>query len=162
MLPVLAPFAVQSGQGTTLQTPTGDSVTIKADGRTTNGSLTVAEFVISPNQGPALHTHLADDEVWYVLEGDFRFKAGHAMFRAATGGMAFGPRGTPHCFQNIADAPGRLLVITTPSGMEHFFDEFAQLLPPPVDPDTVAALARAHGYEFVGPPLQISDPLPTR
>jgi len=162
MLPAIPPFAVQSGEGKVLPTPTGDSVTIKADSRTTNGSLTVAEFVISPHQGPALHTHLSEDEVWYVLEGDFRFKAGDAMFRASPGGLAFGPRGTPHCFQNITDMPGRLLVITTPSGMEHFFEEFAQLLPTPVDPDTVAALAQAHGYEFVGPPLQISDPLPTR
>jgi hypothetical protein len=48
--------------------------------------------------------------------------------------MAFGPRGTPHCFQNIGDNPGRLLVITTPSGLERFFEQFAALLPGPVSP----------------------------
>jgi mannose-6-phosphate isomerase-like protein (cupin superfamily) len=155
----IPPFAVQPGEGKVLPTPTGDSVTIKADNQATNGSLTVAEFLISPNQGPALHTHLREDEVWYVLEGEFRFKAGNAIFHASTGGLAFGPRGTPHCFQNIADVPGRLLVITTPSGMERFFEEFAELLPTPPDPDTVAALGRANGYEFIGPPLRISHPL---
>ena len=36
------------------------------------------------------------------------------MFRASTGGMAFGPRGLPHAFQNVGVALGRLLVITTP------------------------------------------------
>ena len=56
------------------------------------------------------------------------------MLRASTGGMAFGPRGTPHCFQNIGDASGRLLVITTPSGLERFFEQSAELLPGPLDP----------------------------
>lgn len=64
----------------------------------TNGSLTVMEVLTGPKQGPALHTHLREDELWYVIEGDFRLKAGDAMFQVSTGGMAFGPRGTPRCF----------------------------------------------------------------
>ena len=154
----LEPFAVQSGEGRLLQTPTGDSVCIKSDTRNTHGSLTVLEFVISPSNGPALHTHLREDEVWYVLEGDFRFKAGEAMFRVAQGGMAFGPRGTPHTFQNIGEVPGRLLVITSPSGAERLFEEYNALLPGPVDPETLNSLARGSWVEFVGPPLSISDP----
>jgi mannose-6-phosphate isomerase-like protein (cupin superfamily) len=152
-------FAVQPGEGTALQTPTGDVVTIKAATEQTNGSLTVLELVISPRQGPALHTHLREDELWYVIEGDFRFKAGDAMLRASTGGIAFGPRGTPHCFQNIGDTPGRLLVITTPSGLERFFEQFAELLPGPVGPEAVTAVGHANWVEFVGPPAAVSDPL---
>jgi mannose-6-phosphate isomerase-like protein (cupin superfamily) len=153
------PFAVQSGEGTALTTPTGDSVIVKADTGNTNGSLTVLEFVIGPSQGPALHTHLREDELWYVIEGDFRFKAGNTMLRASTGGMAFGPRGAPHCFQNIGDSPGRLLVITTPSGLERFFEQFASLLPGPLDPEKLAAVGHANWVEFVGPPVAVSDPL---
>jgi mannose-6-phosphate isomerase-like protein (cupin superfamily) len=112
-----SPFSLVT-EGTVLETPTGDVVTIKAATRQTNGSLTVLELVIGPGKGPALHTHLREDELWYVLDGDFRFKAGDAMLRMPAGGMAFGPRGTPHAFQNIGETPGRLLVITTPSGLE--------------------------------------------
>ena len=114
----IPPFAVQAGEGIVLETPTGGTAIIKADTRQTNGSLTVIELIIGPKQGPALHTHHRDDELWIVLEGDFRFKTGGATLRASTGGMAFGPRGTPHAFQNVGDAPGRLLVVTTPSGLE--------------------------------------------
>jgi mannose-6-phosphate isomerase-like protein (cupin superfamily) len=153
-----APFAVQSGAGTVLKTPTGDSVTVKADTSKTNGSLTVLEFLIGPNEGPALHTHLREDELWYVIEGNFRFKAGDALLRASTGGMAFGPRNTPHCFQNIGDTPGRLLVITTPSGLERFFEQFAELLPGPIGPEKLAAVGHANWVEFVGQPLAVSDP----
>lgn len=154
-----APFAVQSGEGTALETPTGDVVTIKAATRQTNGSLTVMELVIGPKKGPALHTHLREDELWYVLDGDFRFKAGGTMLRVSTGGMAFGPRGTPHAFQNIGETPGRLLVITTPSGVERFFEEFAALLPGPAGPEALAAVGHANWVEFTGPPVGVSDPL---
>jgi mannose-6-phosphate isomerase-like protein (cupin superfamily) len=155
----VSPFAIQAGEGRVVETPTGDTVTVKADTRTTNGSLTVLEFVIGPKQGPALHTHLRDDELWYVIEGEFRFKTGDAILQASTGGMAFGPRGTPHCFQNIGDTPGRLLVITTPSGLERFFEQFAEMLPGPGVPEKLAAVGRANWIEFVGPPVGVSDPL---
>ena len=154
-----SPFAVQSGEGKALETPTGDSATVLAGTRATNGSLTVIEFRIAPKAGPALHTHLREDELWYVIEGEFRFKAGGALFRASTGGMAFGPRGTPHCFQNIGDSTGRLLVITTPSGLERFFEQFAEEAAGPVDPERLAAIGRENGVEFVGPPVGVSDPL---
>jgi mannose-6-phosphate isomerase-like protein (cupin superfamily) len=150
---------VQSGEGRTVKTPTGDLVTVKADTAGTNGSLTVLEFLIGPKQGPPRHIHLREDELWYVIDGDFRFKAGDAIFQASTGGMAFGPRGVPHAFQNVGDTPGRLLVVTTPSGLERFFEQFAESLPGPVDPDLLSTVGHANWVEFVGPPVGVSDPL---
>jgi mannose-6-phosphate isomerase-like protein (cupin superfamily) len=151
-------FAVQPGDGPTLSTPIGGEVTIKADTAATNGSMTIMEFAIGSMSGPPLHTHLREDELWYVLEGEFRFKAGDAMLRASAGGMAFGPRGVPHWFQNIGDAPGRLLVITTPSGLERFFQQWADL-PEPVDPQAIHAIGQANWIDFIGPPGAVSDPL---
>jgi mannose-6-phosphate isomerase-like protein (cupin superfamily) len=153
-----APFAVQPGEGPVLETPTGDAITVKADTKSTNGSLTVLELLVAPGSGPARHIHVREDEVWWVLEGEFRFKAGDTMLRASTGGMAFGPRGVPHNFQNIGDAAGRLLIITSPSGVERFFEQFAALAGP-VDAEALAAVGHANWIEFIGPPLAISDPL---
>ncbi len=153
----IRPFAVQRSEGVKLRTPTAGHVIVKAGTTQTNGSLTVLEFLIPPKDGPAVHSHLREDEVWYVVEGDFRFKVGDAMLRASEGGMAFGPRGLPHAFQNVGDALGRLLVITTPSGLERFFEESADLARP-VDPEEVAAIGHANWMEFSGPPLAVSDP----
>ena len=83
-------------EGVTLKNPTAGHVIVRANTSQTNASLTVLEFLVPPNDGPAVHAHLREDEVWYVIEGDFRFKAGEEMFRVSTGGMAFGPRGLPH------------------------------------------------------------------
>jgi mannose-6-phosphate isomerase-like protein (cupin superfamily) len=153
------PFAIQNGEGTALTTPTGDTITVKAGTQATNGSLSIFDLVVAPGSGPALHIHTRDDEVWYVLDGEFRFKSGGVMLSASTGGMAFGPRGMPHCFQNIGDTAGRLLVITTPSGSERFFEQVAELLPGPVDAQTLAAVGHANWIKFIGPPLAVSDPL---
>lgn len=81
------------------------------------------------------------------------------MFWVSKGGLAFGPRGTPHAFQNVGDAAGRLLVITSPSGAERLFEDFAGLLPGPVSPEMLDAVARANWVDFVGPQLKVSDPL---
>jgi len=155
----IAPFAVLADEGTPLETPTADSIYIKAHTGNTNGSLTAMELVISPKSGPALHTHLREDELWYVLDGDFRFKMGDELFRVSKGGLAFGPRGTPHNFQNVGETPGRLFVVTTPSGVERFFEQFAELLPGPVEPEVLSAVGLTNWVEFVGPPLGVSDPL---
>jgi mannose-6-phosphate isomerase-like protein (cupin superfamily) len=156
-----APFAVQADEGTTLRTPTRSRVIEKVHTRESNGSMTVLEFWVPPNDGPALHTHLREDELWYVVEGEFRFKAGDAMLHASTGGLAFGPRGLAHAFQNVGDEPGRLLVVTTPSGLERFFQQFTDQFPDtggPVERELFAAVAEANWMEFVGPPLSVSDP----
>lgn len=152
------PFAVQAGEGTRWWTPTGEGI-LKADTAMTNGSMSVLQLEIRPMEGPGLHAHDREDELWYVLEGEFRFKAGGVMLHASTGGMAFGPRGTPHCFQNIGETSGRLLIVTSPSGVERFFEDLAELAPGPVGPEAFAAVGQPHGVEFVGPPLQVSDPL---
>jgi mannose-6-phosphate isomerase-like protein (cupin superfamily) len=141
-----------------LPTPTGDTAVVKADTARTNGSLTVIELVVAPKHGPGLHIHRREDELWYVIDGEFRFKAGDEILWASPGGMAFGPRGTPHCFQNIGDETGRLLVITTPSGLERFFEEFAQLTRDGAM-DHLAPVAHRSWIDFVGPPVAESDPI---
>lgn len=105
----------------------------------------------------AIHTR--DDELWYALQGEFRFKAGGRMFAAASGDLVFGPRGKPHASQNVTNAPGRLLVITTPAGLEGFFEDFSKSALGSVDAQALADIGHACGVNFVGQPLSISDPL---
>jgi hypothetical protein len=50
-------------------------------------------------------------------------------------------------------------VMFTPSGMEKFFEQLADLPPGPVDPETYRALARNCWMDVVGEPLAVSHPL---
>lgn len=151
---------VRPGEGPTIQGPAGGPLTFKVHGSESDGSLTVFENVIAPGDGPPLHTHEAQDESWYVLEGELRFKLGDTMQAAPAGSFVFVPRGTVHAFQNVGRAPARILVIFTPAGMEPFFERFAELpAGRPIDPGVFARLGSEVGMEVVGPPLSASDPL---
>jgi quercetin dioxygenase-like cupin family protein len=151
------PVIAGPGEGARIEGPVGGPLTFKARGEQTGGALSAFENVIPPGQGPPLHTHLNEDESWYVLDGSLRFKLGSELRAAPTGSFVFVPRGTPHCFQNIGSGPATILVIFTPAGMERFFDRFAQLQAP--DPGAFSRIGEPLGMNVVGPPLAQSDPL---
>jgi quercetin dioxygenase-like cupin family protein len=146
------PFAVGPGEGATIEGPAGGPLTFKARGERTGGSLTAFENVIAPGEGPPLHTHAGEDEAWYMLAGTLRFRLGDDEAEAPAGTFVFVPRGTPHCFTNAGDEPARILVLFTPSGMERFFDRFADL--EAFDPAAFAEIGAGVGMAVVGPPLQ--------
>jgi len=152
-------FVVLPGEGTEIRGPVGGPTLIKAGTDQTNGSFTFIENVIPSLQGPPLHVHRREDEMWYVLDGLFRFRADDEMFQAPAGSFVFVPRGTRHCFQNVSDATARILVMFTPSGMERFFEEHATLPAGPVDPDAYREISRRNWMDVAGPPLAVSDPL---
>jgi glyoxylate utilization-related uncharacterized protein len=119
--------------------------------------LTVFENAIAPGEGPPLHTHANEDEAWYVLEGDLRFRLDAEIRAAPAGSFVFVPRGTLHCFQNVGAVPARILVMFTPAGMERFFDRFAAVSDGADAPDAFRTIGREVGMEVLGPPLAKSD-----
>jgi quercetin dioxygenase-like cupin family protein len=99
----------------------GDTLTFKATANTTGGALTAIECEAAPGGGPPPHIHDNEDEAFYVLEGEFEILLGDELVQAGPGDFAFVPRGTVHRFANIGDAPGRILILFTPGGLEGFF-----------------------------------------
>jgi len=152
------PFVVATREGLTIQGPAGGPLTFKARAEQTDAALTLFENVIAPGDGPPFHTHAGEDESWYVLEGELRFRLGNDVATAAAGSFVFVPRGTPHCFQNVGAQPARIIVIFTPSGMERFFDRFAALPAGPVDPDAFRSIGADVGMDVVGPPMAVTHP----
>lgn len=140
-------------EGTPFILPTKGHGLVKLDATATDGGLSAFELVLEPGEGPGEHVHTREHELWYVLEGEFRFLLGEQLVRQPAGGLAFGPRGLSHTFQNIGSTRGRLLVITAQAGLESFFLEYDRLASGPYDRDALAAAAEAGGIEFTGPPL---------
>ena len=152
------PVVLGKGEGTTIEGPAGGPLTFKLRGAQTEGALTAFENVIAPGDGPPLHTHEREGESWYVIEGSLRFKLDGELRRASAGSFVYVPPGVPHCFQNVGDAPARILVLFAPAGMEAFFDRFSTLPSGTADPEVFASLGRDVGMNVVGPPLAVSDP----
>lgn len=99
----------------------GDTMTLKATGETTGGSLVVLENLTAPGGGPPPHLHEVEDEFWYVLDGRFEIVVADEVHTLGPGGFAFAPAGTVHHFRNVSDTPARVLVGFTPGGIEGFF-----------------------------------------
>jgi quercetin dioxygenase-like cupin family protein len=155
------PFALGPRAGVTIQGPAGGPLTFKARGAQTGGALTVLENVVAPGDGPPLHAHAEEDEMWVVLEGALVFRLGGALRSAPEGSFVFVPRGTPHCFRNAGDRPARILVAFTPAGMEGFFERFAALPGDADVPRAFRSIGREVGMEVLGGPLG-TDASPAR
>ena len=159
MISSAKPFVVSADDGESFRSPVGGPMTIKARAETTGGSFATLENVVPPREGPPLHRHGREDEMYFILDGRLRFKLGDTIHDAPTGAFVFIPRLTPHCFQNTGDAPARILVMFTPAGMERFFEQQADLAAGPMDTDAHRALAQQAAMEILGPPLAVSDPI---
>ena len=137
----------------------GERVTFKLTSADTGGRFCMVEVSSPPGGGPPPHTHLREDELFYVLEGEYEFWVGDRSERLGPGSTVFVPKGTCHTYKNIGWGPGRLLDLHTPGGFEAFFEEAGVEAqsghadrPPDLrmDPARILSLIRRHGMEVAG------------
>ena len=118
----------------------------------------------SHGDSPPLHVHQTEDEIFHVLEGELRVRPGDAEVRIGAGETILAPKGVPHTYRVESPAGARWLVITRRGDFERFVRALsrpaerpelpaAQGPPTPEQADALAAAAREHGIELVGPPL---------
>ncbi|MBB3348033.1 cupin domain-containing protein [Sphingomonas sp. BK069] len=72
------------------------ATTYKVVTRETGGALFVVEQAKQRRGGPPLHVHHGEDELFYVLAGDYVVQVGDQRFPLGTGDCILGPRGVPH------------------------------------------------------------------
>ena len=130
----------------------GDLITPIITGRETAGGLVIFESVTRPKGGPPRHVHHREDEAFYVTEGTYLFEYGDTRLEGGPGTYVFLPRDIPHCFQNIGDTAGRMVVVCQPSGIESFFAEVSTMQGPP-DPAKIGPVGQKWGLELLGPPM---------
>ena len=78
--------------------------------------------------GPPLHIPKLQDEIFFVVSGEFLIQLDQEIFMAKAGDAAFIPRGTPHTFANPHENnPGSLISIHVPGSdeMEAYFKTIA-------------------------------------
>jgi quercetin dioxygenase-like cupin family protein len=101
------------------------------------GAVRVAGAGRTKRQCSAPHIHHREDETFYVLEGEITFSIGDRTIKATPGTMVFAPRDVVHSF-TIDSEQVRILVMSTPAGVEDFFKECSvpapsMTLPPPTE-----------------------------
>ena len=124
--------------------------------------ISIIEHLLPAGFGPPFHIHRDEDETFYVLEGEFRFKQGEAIRHAQPGDVVHLPKGVPHGFRVLSAGGGRCLTITR-GGFEAMvrsasLPATAVILPEQVEPTPemqahLAALCAENGIDLVGPPI---------
>ncbi len=153
---------VGPGEGKALPNPIGGRMVVKLRDGDTGGSYSVHDNVIpAGSPGPLPHLHRDHEETFYVLEGELTVRVGDRSITAPVGSFVVIPRGVVHQPSNPTREPARVLLIFSPAGMEHFFEEAAEgripLQATPTDPEVLekrAAFTEKYGYEFSEFPQQ--------
>lgn len=151
----LAPKFLAADEGLRLRSGPGRDLVFKLTGDDTGGALDYFLVEIAPHGGPPLHVHHRQEETFHVLSGRFKVRSGAEEHVLERGGFAFLPSGLPHAFVNLTDAPAEVIVVYTPGGGQHFYEELGPLTRDgDPDPAEVAACFERHGMTLLGPPLR--------
>jgi len=126
--------------------------------------ISLMESLAPHGDSPPLHVHHTEDETFHVLEGELSIRAGDADVRIGAGETLLAPKGVPHTYRVESPEGARFLVITRRGDFERFVRALSRPAerpelptphgpPTPEEADALAATAREHGIELVGPPL---------
>jgi mannose-6-phosphate isomerase-like protein (cupin superfamily) len=130
----------------------GIPMLIRVHGRDTNGIVSVVESHDVPGGGPPPHIHHREDETFQILEGQYEFTVAGKSFVVKKGTTIYAPRGLPHTYRYLGQAPGRLMCVITPAGFEGFFEEIGALGPQQQkDIPRVMEIAQKFGLEILPP-----------
>ena len=129
-------------------------MTVKASADETAGAVSVLEAEEPPGFGPPIHVHHDSAEAFYVLEGEYVMYLEDREVVCPAGSFIFIPRGARHGFK-VGNVRSRKLNFYFPAAMIGYFDDLAAALQrDDVDDDELAAIARTHAMEVVGPPSE--------
>lgn len=147
----LAGGLIPQGQGRNFNL-LGHSITAVFTEQATDGAYYVFQVVTPPGLGLPLHVHEREDELIYVIEGEFEIFLGDKKFLAKAGDHIFFPRGVAHAFQNAGSKAATAVFTVSPgASFEVFFDKLAALPPGPPDMQKIIGIFAEHGMEVLLP-----------
>jgi quercetin dioxygenase-like cupin family protein len=138
-------------------------VCVRQSHRNGKDRISILEHAARRGDSPPLHIHVNEDEVFHILEGQFRFQVGSEQRTGQAGDTVLAASGVAHTYR-VESEHGRWLTVTVHEQFEDFVRAMARRadagqLPPPSGPPTeeairsLTATAKRFGIEIVGPPL---------
>jgi quercetin dioxygenase-like cupin family protein len=127
-----------------------------------HGAYSLLHLTAPPHFETPYHLHHAEDEAFYVLEGELTVILNGEKIVAGPGNYIFLPRDVPHGFRSSSDKDSRVLIHAIPGGNIGFVAmmlEMATLihdrheLPEPTPPDLekLAKLCEQNKITVIGP-----------
>lgn len=140
-------------------------VTVRVSQAEGQDGVSILEHRVPFGDSPPMHVHVGEDEIFHILEGEFRMRIGDQEQRVGPGTIQLAPKGIAHTYRVESPEGGRFLTITIRGDFERFVRALgrpalvAELpdpgdAPTPEEVDMFTAAAAQHGIDIVGPPLQ--------
>lgn len=108
------------------------------------------EMTVPPGSNvPPPHSHTANEELVYVLEGTLRYTVGSQTRDLQRGDSMATPRGEVHAFSNPHAAVARALVINTPDIGAQYFRDVAAIINAGGPPDRGRLVATMERFGLV-------------
>jgi quercetin dioxygenase-like cupin family protein len=98
---------------------------------------------------PPPHSHTANEEIVYVLEGTLRYTVGSETRDLQPGDTMATPRGVVHGFSNKGDVAVRALVINSPDIGAQYFRDMALIINAGGPPDKAKMMATMQKFGLV-------------
>jgi mannose-6-phosphate isomerase-like protein (cupin superfamily) len=105
--------------------------------------------------GPPLHTHAAQEDSFFVVEGILTVQLGDEIFELGSGDFATAPPGVPHSFTNAhpAEKTCRVINVLTPgNGFDGYLSQLEEAAAIS-DHEAMERLNAEYGVTIVGPSL---------
>ena len=144
------PAIVPPGAGRALRAY-GNEIVFKLGAAQTAGAITLGLATAPPSpSGPPPHIHEREDELFIIVEGQYRVFVEGEWSDVGPGSVVYLPRGVLHTFHVTGDAPGRHWVLTTSADFERVDEHAAEAFALPGGPDLaiLGAIAAAHGMRI--------------
>lgn len=99
-----------------------DVINVLVSNTETENKYAVFEENVPPLGGPPPHSH-PDEEVFYILEGEFEFVRNdlNNPFKALSGSVVHILSNEVHTFKNVGRTPGKMIVMLTPGKLLDYF-----------------------------------------
>jgi mannose-6-phosphate isomerase-like protein (cupin superfamily) len=126
----------------------GNEIFFKLGTEQTEGTFALGLATVPAGSGPPPHVHEVQDELFLILEGQYRVFSDGTSVDVGPGTVVYLPRGTEHAFGVIGTTPGRHWALTMPGGFERYYAGYAEVFAEPGSPD-LARLAKLNAEHHV-------------
>ncbi len=154
-------FKVKAGEGRLhghikLKGVNSNILDLKVSGTDNDGGFALFEQTsLSQGMGTPLHIHYLQDEVFYVMEGNYYFQVGEDKYELGAGDSIFLPMKVPHAWTQVSEK-GKMMVLFQPAGkMENFFVKLAAFEHEPTKAE-MSKLFEDNEMKIVGPFLKVN------
>ncbi|SHE73305.1 Cupin domain-containing protein [Arenibacter palladensis] len=127
----------------------GDIQTHKLVGSETGNQIVEWVDNVEPGVGIPPHIHTKEDEIFRVIKGQIEIMVDGETTVLNEGDVAFAPKNIPHSWTVVGTEKAKMITSAFPAGIEHMFEELAQLPPGPPDFQKVAEICAKQGISFV-------------